>query len=214
MILGLSADVVALGLAIALLAGVVRGLAGFELAILLVPVLGLVATPQEAVVAANWLGVLLLGITPPGAARLLIALIAIAAFVAVLLPPKPADHRPSAFETGATGVTSGLLTGFAGMPGPPVAPYYLRRALPPTVARSSMLAVFVATSLAGAGSALALGVADWTAAVLALMLWPAIIIGNWLGFREHDRVLPRLWRWVTGATMGAAAAMACAKLLA
>lgn len=247
MILGLSADVVALGLAIALLAGVVRGLAGFGIAILLVPVLGLVATPQEAVVAANWLGVLmgfanvrrvmreaersalpiaalaviatplgvlLLGITPPGAARLLIALIAIAAFVAVLLPPKPADHRPSAFETGATGVTSGLLTGFAGMPGPPVVPYYLRRALPPAVARSSMLAVFFTTSLAGAGSALALGVADWTAAVLALMLWPAVIIGNWLGFRAHDRVSPRLWRWVTGVTLGAAAAMACAKLLA
>lgn len=246
MILGFPASVIALGLLAALVAGIVRGLAGFGLAILLVPVLGLVATPQVAVVAANGLGVLmgfanarrvlgeaersalpiaalavlatplgvlLLGITPPGPARVLIALIAIAAFVAVLLPPKPADHRPSAFQTGATGMASGVLTGFAGMPGPPVVPYYLRRALPPAVARSSMLAIFFAASSAGVAAALALGVADWTAALLAVALWPAVVIGNWLGFRAHDRVSPRLWRLVTGATLGAAALGACVKLV-
>ena len=152
--------------------------------------------------------------TAPGPARLIIALIAIAAFVAVLLPQRPADHRPSRAETGATGIASGLLTGFAGMPGPPVIPYYLRRALPPSVARSSMLAVFFATSLAGAASALALGVADWRAAILALVMWPAVIVGNWIGWRAHDRVGPAAWRIVTGAVLGAAAVVALVKLLA
>jgi len=247
LIVGLSAGVIALGLLAALIAGVVRGLAGFGLAILLVPVLGIAATPQEAVVAANWLGVLMgftgigrivreaepsalpiaalavmatplgvviLGITPPGVARLLIALIAHGAFVAVLLPPKPADHRPAMLETSATGLASGILTGFAGMPGPPVVPYYLRRAISPAIARSSMLAVFFATSLAGAATALLLGLADWRAAILALVLWPAVILGNLLGFRVHDRVGPRVWRLITGTTLGAAALGAVVKLVA
>ncbi|ANY18900.1 Sulfite exporter TauE/SafE [Tsuneonella dongtanensis] len=246
MILGLTAAAIATGIAAALVAGIVRGLAGFGLAILLVPVFGLAATPQEAVVAANWLGVLmgfaglrrvvreaersaipisilavaatplgviLLGLVPAAPARVLIAFIAIAAFVAVLLPQRPIDHRPTRFETGATGITSGLLTGFAGMPGPPVVPYYLRRALPPSTARSSMLLVFFATSLAGASSALALGVADWRAAIIALLLWPVAFVGNWIGFKAHDRVGPRTWRIVAGLVLGLAAGGAVLKLV-
>ena len=41
------------------MAAYVRGLAGFGLAILLVPVLGLAVPPREAVVVANWLGLLI-----------------------------------------------------------------------------------------------------------------------------------------------------------
>ncbi len=245
MILGLPAGLVAAGLLAALVAGVVRGLAGFGLAILLVPLLGLVATPQEAVVATNWLavftglfgfsrvireaersafpiaalamlatplGVVLLGLVPPAPARLAIALIAIAAFAAILMPPRAAGHRPSAAETGATGIAAGLLTGFAGMPGPPVVPYYLRRTLPPATARSSMLVVFFAAALAGGCTALAIGAAHGRSALLALALWPMVVIGNWLGFRLHDRVSPRVWRIVTGATLGAAALVAAVKL--
>ena len=132
-----------------------RGLAGFGMAILLVPVLGLAVPPAEAVVVANWLGLLiglvglkkilgasersafvisglavaatpvgvwLLAVTDPAMARLLIALIALGSFVLVLLPKKPEHHVPGAVETGGTGIASGILTGFAGMPGPPVVP--------------------------------------------------------------------------------------------
>ena len=56
MILGLTAGAIALGLAATLVAGFVRGLAGFGLAILLVPVLALAISPPEAVVTGNWLG--------------------------------------------------------------------------------------------------------------------------------------------------------------
>jgi uncharacterized membrane protein YfcA len=139
----------------ALVAAFVRGLAGFGLAILLVPLLGLVIPPAEAVVVFNFvglmiglvgarrisgegeksagvigglamlftpLGLVVLAATPPGIARVLIAAVAIAAFVLVLLPPK-AGHVPGRVETGLTGISAGLLTGFAGMPGPPVVPY-------------------------------------------------------------------------------------------
>jgi uncharacterized membrane protein YfcA len=56
LIFGLTAGAMALGLAATLVAGFVRGLAGFGLAILLVPVLALAIPPPEAVVTGNWLG--------------------------------------------------------------------------------------------------------------------------------------------------------------
>lgn len=229
-----------------LAAAFVRGLAGFGMAILLVPVLGLAIPPREAVVVANWLGLLiglvgvrkiagqsersaftisalamaatplgvwLLAVTDPALARLLIALIAIGSFVLVLLPKRPAHHLPGAVETGGTGLASGVLTGFAGMPGPPVVPYYLRRAIPPQLARASMMTIFLATSLAGVVAALALGVATWREPLLAALLFPAVLLGNWLGGQAFGKVGEAAWRIFTGAVLGAAAAAALWRLL-
>ncbi|MGX7927449.1 sulfite exporter TauE/SafE family protein [Tsuneonella sp. HG094] len=245
MILGLTVAAIATGLAAALVAGFVRGLAGFGLAILLVPVLGLAIPPAEAVVAGNWLGfmismvslrkqvaetersawviagvallaiplgVLALSAVTPEVARLLIALVAIGAFVAVLLPPRP-HERPARGETVATGVASGLLTGFAGMPGPPVVPFYLRRPIAPATARASMMSVFLVTQGAGALSALALGVATWREFLVALGLYPAVFVGNWVGGKAFGRIDPRAWRWIAGAVLGLAAGGAALKLV-
>lgn len=246
MILGLAAAAIATGIAAALVAGFVRGLAGFGLAILLVPVLGLAIPPVEAVVAANWLGfaisltslrkqvadtersawviagvallaiplgVLALSAVAPPVARLLIAGVAVAAFVAVLLPPRP-HERPARGETVGTGIVSGLLTGFAGMPGPPVVPFYLRRPIAPATARASMMSVFMITQGAGALTALALGVATWREAAIALGLYPAVFVGNWAGTRAFGRIDPRAWRWIAGGVLGLAACGAVLKLAA
>jgi uncharacterized membrane protein YfcA len=244
LILGLTSGAIALGLSATLVAGFVRGLAGFGLAILLVPVLGLAIPPAEAVVTANWLGfmislvslrkqisetersawiiagvavvtiplgVVLLSWTPPPLARLLIALVAIAAFVAVLLPPRQHDAARKG-EAVATGIASGVLTGFAGMPGPPVVPFYLRRPLRPAVARASMMSVFLVTQGTGAATAIALRVATWRELILALGLYPAVLLGNWAGNRAFGRIDPRAWRWIAGSVLGLAAGAAVLKL--
>lgn len=245
MILGLSWGAIALGLAATLVAGFVRGLAGFGLAILLVPVLALAVPPGEAVLAGNLLGFLvsfmslrsqvadtersawiisavaLLFIAPgmlaltavgPQVARLLIALVAIGAFVAVLLPHK-GHHVPGTAETAATGVACGLLTGFAGMPGPPVVPFYLRREIPPAVSRASMMSIFLVTQGAGVAAAYALGHVSWHALWFSLALYPAVLVGNWLGARAFGRIDARAWRVIAGAVLGAAAVGAVVKLL-
>lgn len=244
--LGLTPEQIAVALAAALAAAFVRGLAGFGMAILLVPVLGLAIPPAEAVVAANWLGILiglvgvrailgasersalvigglamlatplgvwLLAVTEPALARLLIALVALGAFGLVLLPKRPEEHVPSGGETGATGIACGVLTGFAGMPGVPVVPYYLRRHLSPTVARASMMTIFLATSVAGVGSAMALRVATMRELVLALLLFPAVLLGNWLGNRAFGRISDKAWRLFVGLVLGAAAIAALVRLL-
>ena len=229
----------------ALAAAFVRGLAGFGMAILLVPVLALAIPPAEAVVVGNWLGVLIglrdlrrnlsaaessvktivvlavlmtpLGVfalthTAPPLARLLIALVAVVAFIAVLLPQR-APHVPGSLATGLTGMASGFLAGFAGMPGPPVVPYYLGRRIEPRVARASMLVIFMATSLAGILSATALGVATLREPLMALLLFPAVLVGDALGHRAFGKVSARAWRTFTGIVLGAAAAGAVLKLL-
>jgi uncharacterized membrane protein YfcA len=244
--IGLTEIQIAVAFAAALAAAFVRGLAGFGMAILLVPVLGLAVSPAEAVVTANWLGIFIglvglrailgqaersayvigalamvatpLGVwmlaqTDPALARLIIALVALGAFGLVLLPKRSAEHVPSQAETGATGIACGVLTGFSGMPGVPVVPYYLRRLITPTVARASMMTIFMATSIAGVGSAVALRVANWRELILAGVLFPAVLLGNWLGHKAFGKVSDAAWRSFTGGVLGLAAAAALWRLL-
>lgn len=243
---GLAPEQIAVALVAALAAAFVRGLAGFGMAILLVPVLALAIPPTEAVVVANWLGVLiglvglrgiigasektafqiaalamlatplgvwLLALTDPALARLMIALIALGAFVLILLPKRAEHYAPSGIETGATGIVSGVLTGFAGMPGPPVVPYFLRRSLAPALARASMMTIFLATSVAGVVSALALGVSTLREPMLAALLFPAVLLGNWAGSLAFGKVGETAWRSFTGAVLGLAALAAVWRLI-
>ncbi|KLE34238.1 sulfite exporter TauE/SafE family protein [Aurantiacibacter luteus] len=237
---------VAAALLAALGSAFVRGLTGFGMAILLVPILALTLVPIEAVLLANVLSVLIglaeirtlvrkaersawtigalvvlavpvgmlaLLATPDPLARLLIALVALSAFFAVLLPRRAAA-MPGLLATGATGLASGLLTGFAAMPGPPVVPYYVGRDIPRDVAKASMMLVFTIASAAGLVSAVAMGVLSWRVVLLGLLLFPAVLLGNWLGHHASGRIADPLWRTFVGLTLAGAALAALLKLLA
>jgi uncharacterized membrane protein YfcA len=162
---------------------------------------------------ATPLGVWLLMVTDPELARLLIALIALGAFALMLLPKKPAGHVHTAALTGATGIASGVLTGFAGMPGPPVVPYYLGRHIAPELARASMMTIFLATALAGIGAALALGLAAWRDLWLAGLLFPVTLLGNWLGHKAFGRIGDAAWRSFVAVVLGLSALAAVWRLL-
>ena len=218
-------------------AAYVRGLTGFGMAIILVPLLGMIIAPSQAVVLAIFLqfligpvgirgsiaraekpssfiiagtavmatpaGLWLLSLTPPDSARLIIAGIAIGAFVLVILP-KSQHGRPGVPVTILTGVTAGVLTGFAAMPGPPVVPYYLQNAISPHVARASMMVIFYATAIAGTISALAGGFASTELAALSLLLFIPMLLGNWLGGKAFGKVSPAYWRGGVALLLGAA----------
>ena len=158
------------------------------------------------------LGLLALFATPPSLARVVIAFVAIGAFLMVLLPAKP-GHAPGKAETGLTGAAAGLLTGFAGMPGPPVVPYYLRRPIPRDVARASMQTVFLLTSIASTTAALVLRLATWRDAVLALLLFVPVLIGNHLGSLAFGKVSDRAWRGFVGFLLALSGVMAVVRLL-
>jgi hypothetical protein len=223
----------------------VRGLTGFGMAILLVPVLALALPPVEAVVLTNalalmigateirslvrdaersaWvigalvvvttpLGLYALSLTGRDVARLIIALIAFSAFVAILLPRR-GDGTPGRGVTGAVGVLSGLMTGYAGMPGPPVVPYYAGRDLPRATAKASMQLIFTIAASAGLVSATWLGILRLELLLFAVLILPVIIIGNRLGARVSGRVSDPAWRITVGVVLGGAAVAAFARLV-
>ena len=227
-------------------AAYIRGLTGFGMAIILVPLFGLIVKPGEAVVIAillqaligpvglkailvdahrpsasmiaafamlaTPLGIVLLMQTTPDVARVLIAVIAIAAFLLVLLPQRGV-LRPGPKETALTGIAAGILTGFAAMPGPPVVPFYLHQPIPPKEARASMMLVFFATAIAGTISAFVLGLANGRLMWLSLLLFPSVLLGNWLGAKSFGKVPPTLWRSFVAGVLGLAGLSAIVRLL-
>ncbi len=237
---GYTAFQIGVALAATFIGAFVRGLAGFGLALVLVPVLALAIAPLEAVLITNCLalliglseivklyaaaersalaiaglvlvttapGMVLLAATPADLARLLIALVAISAFVAILLPQRPAG-QPTAFITGLVGISSGFLTGFAGMPGPPVVPYYVGRAIPREVAKASMLLIFTTAAVAGLASGIAIGQLEMRLVWLALLLFPVVLIGNFLGTMALGRVSEGTWRIAVAVMLGVTALVA------
>jgi len=228
-------------------AAYVRGLTGFGMAIILVPLLGLIIAPGEAVVlgillqlligpvgirlimadadratavpiallamATTPIGMVALDATTPDVARLLITLVAVGAFVAVLLPKQPEGHRPGRAAIAGTGLASGVLTGFAAMPGPPVVPFYLRRHLAPKVARASMLLIFFGTAIAGTLAALWVGIATWRLFLLSVLLFPPMWLGNRIGARHFGSVPPRVWQTMVAVVLGVAAVSAVVRIL-
>jgi uncharacterized membrane protein YfcA len=105
-----------------------------------------------------------------------------------------------------------VLTGFAGMPGPPVVPFYLRRGIEPTVSRASMMTVFLVTQLSAVLLALAAGKATLREFALAAILFPAVLVGTWAGNHAFGRVSATAWRGIAGAVLGASAVAAAIKL--
>ncbi|MEP3422431.1 MAG: sulfite exporter TauE/SafE family protein [Erythrobacter sp.] len=236
---------VAAALSATFLSAFVRGLTGFGMAILLVPVLALAMLPVEAVLIANFVGVLiglieirrlvrdaeksawticafvvlatplglwLLTITGPDLARLIIALVALSAFAIILFPGQE-DETYGPIATGGVGVISGLLTGFAGMPGPPVVPYYVGRALPRAIATASMLLIFTVAAATGLVAGAVFGEMSWRLCLLGLTLFPAVLLGNWVGMQVSGRVSDRTWRICVGVVLAGAALAALYRLL-
>ncbi len=221
-----------------------RGLAGFGLSVVLVPVLQLAIEPQAAVLVGI-VSLFLIGLTDigrirrdadrsavpltlialvcmplglwaltalsPAWARVLIALVSLGAFVLVVAPlgQVTMPRRPA---LAISGLATGFFGGFAGMPGPGMAPFYLRGRLEPKAARASMMAIFLVLTPLSAVFFIALGVGSWREAALAASLLPAVLIGDWFGHRAFGKVTARQWQVSTAVVLGGAALGALWKL--
>jgi uncharacterized protein len=243
---GLAPAAIALAAAMTFGAAAIRGLTGFGMAIILVPLLGLVIRPDQAVVLAILLqfligpvgirtiiadsdrssslmiagfavlatpfGLWLLSHTAPDLARVLISLIAIGAFILVIIP-KGQGLAQGRAVTAVTGLAAGLLTGFAAMPGPPVVPYYLRGAFAPVTARASMMLIFFATATTGTIASTLLGLTTVPLMLIAVALFVPMFIGNHIGQLAFGRVSPTVWRSMVALLLGVAGVAAILRLL-
>lgn len=171
-----------------------------------------VVTISVLVLLATAPGLMLLAATPQPLARFLIALVALSAFFAILLPRRGAE-LPGKLTTGMVGLSAGVLTGFAAMPGPPVVPYYVGRDIPRIRAKASMIAIFGVAAFAGVGSGAAIGILESRVVLLGLLLFPLVLLGNWIGSLAFGKVSDNLWRSFVGLVLAAAAVAALIKLL-
>ena len=243
---GFAPEAIAVAILAAIAAGFVRGLAGFGLSVVLVPVLQLAIAPSAAVLVGI-VSLFLIGLTDigrirrdadrsaipialialacmplglwalvalaPGWARVLIALVSLGAFVLVVVPlGKTAMPRHPAM--GLSGFFTGFFGGFAGMPGPGMAPFYLRGRLEPKAARASMMAIFLVVTPLSALLFVWLDVGGWDEVKLALLLFPAVLVGDWFGHRAFGRVSKVQWQVATALVLGGAAVGALWKLAA
>ncbi|MDE1468247.1 sulfite exporter TauE/SafE family protein [Aurantiacibacter sp. D1-12] len=243
---GFSPETIAVALLAAIAAGFVRGLAGFGLSVVLVPVLQLAIEPSAAVLVGI-VSLFLIGLTDigrirrdadksaipiavialacmplglwalvalsPDWARVLIAMVSLGAFVLVVVPlGKVALPRRSAM--GLSGFFTGFFGGFAGMPGPGMAPFYLRGRLEPRVARASMMAIFLVVTPLSAAFFVWRGVGGWEEIELAALLFPAVLFGDWFGHRAFGQVSKTQWQVATAIVLGGAALGALYKLVA
>lgn len=110
--------------------------------------------------------------------------------------------KPLTVTAGAVG---GFMTGFAGIPGPPVIMLYMASRLPVSVIRANFLLYLVALDLMLFPLLWALGLMNWPIAFLGLLVGIPNLIANMLGARLFDPSAERVFRIVAYLVIAASA---------
>jgi len=107
--------------------------------------------------------------------------------------------------TVAAGAVGGFMTGFAGIPGPPVIMLYMASTLPIAVMRANFLLYLVGLDLLLFPMLWALGLMNWPIAFLGVLVGIPNLIANALGARLFDPANERLFRNVAYIVIAASA---------
>lgn len=110
--------------------------------------------------------------------------------------------KPLTVTAGAIG---GFMTGFAGIPGPPVIMLYMASRLPVSVIRANFLLYLVVLDLMLFPLLWALGLMNWPIAFLGLLVGIPNLIANMLGARLFDPSAERVFRIVAYLVIAASA---------
>lgn len=76
-----------------------------------------------------------------------------------------------------------------------------------------MQLIFTIAATAGLATAMWLGILRWELLLFALLLWPAVLIGNRMGAKVSGRISDPVWRGAVGLALGAAAVGALLRVL-
>jgi uncharacterized membrane protein YfcA len=163
-----------------------------------------------AALLATPLGTAALDGIPADPMRALIGVIVLAA-VAVLGAGVRLHREPRLATRLGIGALSGLLNGSTAMAGPPVILYFLATRRSAASSRASLLTYFFVLSVAGAVSVAVAGLVTGRTLVLALLMFPALTIGNALGDRLFARAPGGLHRRVAIVVLVALAALSIAR---
>ena len=105
----------------------------------------------------------------------------------------------------AAGAVGGFMTGYAGIPGPPVIMLYMASMLPAKVIRANFLLYLVGLDLILFPTLWALGLMSWPIAFLGMLVGVPNMVANMIGARLFDPSVERLFRNVAYLVIGASA---------
>ena len=107
--------------------------------------------------------------------------------------------------TVATGAFGGFMSGFAGIPGPPVIMLYMSSLLPIAVIRANFLLYLLAIDVLMIAAFWVSGLLHWGIVVLGLIAGVPNFAANWLGAKLFDPNAERLFRTVAYIIIGSSA---------
>ena len=187
-----------------------------------------VAGLRDAVRHCDWGGIRLLAVgaaiaTPFGAwglahlaaapVRLVIAaVVACGAFV--LVGGVRLAAVPRGWHVVPFGLVCGLFNGLAGIPGPPIIAFYLASPVSSRVARASMIVFFLATSVLALVPLAWLGLLSGAILLEAVIGFPAVLLGSWLGAQAYSQSSEVHYRRVAIAMLLAASVLSAWRAVA
>ena len=107
--------------------------------------------------------------------------------------------------TVATGGLGGFMTGFSGIPGPPVIMLYMASRLPIGTIRANFLLYLLAIDVVLFPLMWALGMMVWKIALLGLLIGVPNLVGNMIGARAFDPTAEKTFRTVAYIVIGCSA---------
>jgi hypothetical protein len=155
------------------------------------------------------LGTFLLTRVPPEALRIGLSAV-IVSFVIVLAFGWRYTGKPHRSATIAAGATSGLLTGAAGIGGPPIVFYVLSGPDPAGRARASFIAYFAIVDLVALAASAWAGLFSTDVVRHAAMFTPVFLCAAWLGARSFGRAPEGAYRWTALGILTAVALVSLA----
>jgi hypothetical protein len=186
--------------AVAAVAGMVRGFAGFGAAMVMTPAFSALYGPAIGIalcllleIVGAPLGNLVLTQVAPEPMRWAISAIVLTA-VALLASGWRFRGRPRRRTALAAGGMSGFLNGLSGMAGPPIIFYYLAGDETAERVRANLTTYFIFVDLVTLVVFSGRDLIGWNTGVLALWLVPAVVAGGLLGERLFPLASEKFYR--------------------
>jgi uncharacterized membrane protein YfcA len=118
-----------------------------------------------------------------------------------LLAPSNRMARVPSWIAPPVGLVSGVLTGLFGTGGPPLIFYYHLKGVDKTTFRSSLMAIFLLMTFIRMPSYVAFGLVTGPRMWSALAVFPAVLLGAWIGNRIHLRIDEAVFRRLVSAAL-------------
>jgi len=139
------------------------------------------------------LGAWLLATTDPQVLLFFLGLVVIFASIILGFFPNLLQVQPNRTTNMACGMVAGALSSSVGMPGPPVAIYFLGQPdLAVNKRRAMLIITFSALACVSLAIAIPQGQVNGELVILSAILLPPVLIGGQLGERVHGYVNPKL----------------------